>query len=155
MATLDLIMTGFTGTEEIKKMTERSIQSIRDSEGSENFNIIFLESNLESDHKYDVDHQIHPDFPYHCNKYYNIGITYAKSDFTAIVNNDTFFHKNWWTKLHAAMEKHNLDCPGTSIIIRHHLSSCRFNYIATRPCAPHFIAQACQIKFQRRKRPHQ
>jgi GT2 family glycosyltransferase len=110
MATLDIIMTGFTGTEEIKKMTERSIQSLWDSEGSENFNIIFLESNLDSDHKYNVSHQVHPEFPYHCNKYYNIGITYAKSDFTAIVNNDTFFHKNWWTKLHTAMIKHSLDC---------------------------------------------
>lgn len=109
MATLDIIMTGFTGSDEIREMTERSIRSLRESEGSENFNIIFLESNQESTHKYDVDHQIHPDFPYHCNKYYNIGIQYATSDFTGIVNNDTYFYKNWWTKMHAAMEKHSLD----------------------------------------------
>ena len=42
MATLDIIMTGFTGSDEIREMTERSIRSLRESEGSENFNIIFL-----------------------------------------------------------------------------------------------------------------
>ena len=50
MATLDIIMTGFTGDDEIRKMTERSIQSLHDSEGSDQFNIIFLESNLDSKH---------------------------------------------------------------------------------------------------------
>ena len=64
MATLDIIMTGFTGSDEIREMTERSIRSLRESEGSENFNIIFLESNQESTHKYDVDHQIHPVLQY-------------------------------------------------------------------------------------------
>ena len=54
MPTLDVIMTGFTGTDEIKKMTEKSIKSLHDSEGSDQFNIIYLESNLESDYKYDV-----------------------------------------------------------------------------------------------------
>lgn len=109
MATLDIIMTGYSGSPEIIKMTENSIKSLRDSEGSENFNLIYLESNLDSNHKYDVDVQIHPDFPYHCNKYYNIGVQNCKSDFTAIVNNDTFFHKDWWTKMHEAFSKHNLD----------------------------------------------
>jgi len=109
MPTLDLIMTGYTGSEEIKKMAEKAIKSIRDSEGSENFKIIYLESCLDSTHKYDVDVQIHPDFPYHCNKYYNIGIQHSTADFTAIVNNDTYFHPNWWTKMHAAFEKHELD----------------------------------------------
>lgn len=109
MPKLDLIMTGFTGSDEIKKMTERSIKSIRDSEGSENFKIIYLESNLDSQHKYDVDIQIHPGFPYHCNKYYNIAIEQSDGDFTAIVNNDTFFHPTWWTKMHDAFEKYELD----------------------------------------------
>lgn len=109
MPTLDLIMTGFTGSTEIRKMAEKAIKSIRDSEGSENFKIIYLESNLESKHKYDVDVQIHPDFPYHCNKYYNIGITHSDADFTAIVNNDTYFHPTWWTKMYEAIEKHGLD----------------------------------------------
>jgi hypothetical protein len=109
MATLDIIMTGYTGDNEIRKMTERAIQSLHDSEGSDQFNIIFLESNLDSKHKYNVHTQIHPDFPYHCNKYYNIGVEHAKSDFTGIVNNDTYFHKSWWTKMHKAMVEHNLD----------------------------------------------
>lgn len=109
MASLDLIMTGFTGSEDIKKMTENSIESIRKSEGSENFKIIYLESNLKSKHKYDVDIQIHPDFPYHCNKYYNIGIKESTGDYTAIVNNDTYFHTTWWKKMHGAFEKYNLD----------------------------------------------
>lgn len=109
MPKLDIMMTGYTGNNEIKAMAERSIKSLRDSKGSENFNIIYLESNLESTHKYDVDVQIHPGFPYHCNKYYNIGVQNSLGDFLAVVNNDTFFHKNWWTKMHEAMEKHNLD----------------------------------------------
>ena len=113
MASLDIIMTGFTGSDDLKKMTERSIKSIRDSQGSENFNIIFMESNLDSNHKYDVDLQIHPDFPYHCNKYYNMGIQNCSGDFTAIVNNDTYFHPTWWTKMYDAIVKYNLDtaCP--------------------------------------------
>ena len=40
MPKLDIMMTGFTGNDEIKAMAERSIKSLRDSEGSENFNII-------------------------------------------------------------------------------------------------------------------
>lgn len=109
MPQLDLIMTGFTGSDQIKKMTENSIRSIRKSEGSENFKLIYLESNLNSEYKYDVDVQIHPDFPYHCNKYYNIGIQHAEGEFTGIVNNDTFFHPTWWKKMHEAIVKYNLD----------------------------------------------
>lgn len=120
MAKLDLIMTGFTGSEELKRMTENSIKSIRDSEGSEDFNIIYLESNLQSKHQYDCDVQIHPDFPYHCNKYYNIGIQHAQGDFTAIVNNDTYFHPNWWKRMHDAFVKYDLDSASPRSSVQQH-----------------------------------
>ena len=58
MAILDVLMTGFTGSDEILKMTERSIKSLRDCDGGQDFNIIFMESNPDSTHKYDVDVQI-------------------------------------------------------------------------------------------------
>jgi hypothetical protein len=45
MKELDVVMTGFTGDDEIREMTENSLKSLRDSEGGEDFNIIFLESN--------------------------------------------------------------------------------------------------------------
>ena len=109
MRELDVIMTGFTGDDEIREMTENSLKSLRDSEGGEDFNIIFLESNPEATPYDSVDVYVKPGFQYHCNKYYNIGASHAISEYTAIVNNDTYFDPKWWTKMKAAMIEHSLD----------------------------------------------
>jgi GT2 family glycosyltransferase len=109
MRELDVIMTGFTGDDETREMTENSLKSLRDSEGGEDFNIIFLESNPEAAPYDSVDVYVKPGFQYHCNKYYNIGVSHAISDYTAIVNNDTLFDSKWWTKMKKAMVDYNLD----------------------------------------------
>jgi hypothetical protein len=106
---LDVIMTTFTKDKTIRDMTMNSLKSLRDCEGGKDFNIILLESNNDAE-PYDlVDHYIKPGFQYHCNKYYNIGIQKAESQYTAIVNNDTLFDSKWWTKMRKAFEEHNLD----------------------------------------------
>ena len=109
MRELDVIMTGYTGDDEIREMTENSLKSLRDSEGGEDFNIIFLESNPKATPYDSVDVYVKPGYQYHCNKYYNIGVSHAISEYTAIVNNDTYFDPKWWTKMKAAMIEHDLD----------------------------------------------
>ena len=109
MRELDVIMTGFTGDAETREMTETSLKSLRDSEGGQDFNIIFLESNAEAEPYDDVDVYVKPGFQYHCNKYYNIGISHAISDYTAVVNNDTVFDVKWWSKMKKAMDDYSLD----------------------------------------------
>ena len=109
MRELDVIMTGYTGDDEIREMTENSLKSLRDSEGGEDFNIIFLESNPKATPYDSVDVYVKPGYQYHCNKYYNIGVSHAISEYTAIVNNDTYFDPKCWTKMKAAMIEHDLD----------------------------------------------
>ena len=122
MSELDIIMLTNTADDKVYKMVKKAVDTIRQSDGLHDANIILVESNLNSKYEFDVDHYIIPDFPFNYNAYLNIGINHAKSKFTCISNNDIEFTKTWWTKLKNAMEKHNLDIasPKSTMKIQNH-----------------------------------
>jgi GT2 family glycosyltransferase len=103
-------------------MVKKAVDTLRESDGLSNANIILVESNLQSKYNFDVDHYIIPDIPFNYNAYLNIGIKYAKSKYTCISNNDIVFSKTWWTKLKNAMEKYDLDIasPKSTMKIQEH-----------------------------------
>lgn len=108
MKQLDVIILTNTYDDKIYMMTKNAIDSLRKSSESDAFNIILVESNKEKRH-YDVDVYLKPEQEFNYNTYLNIAIENCTSDFTCISNNDVFFHKNWWEKLHSAMLDYNLD----------------------------------------------
>lgn len=111
-----------TANDEIYNMVKKAVDTLRESDGLSNANIILVESNLQSKYKFNVDHYIIPDIPFNYNAYLNIGIKYAKSKYTCISNNDIVFSKTWWTKLKNAMEKYDLDIasPKSTMKIQEH-----------------------------------
>jgi len=109
LSILDVIMLTNTADDSIYQMTLNTINSLKSSDGLEDVNIILLESNPNSSYEYNVNHYIKPEFPFNYNAYLNIGNQFAKSKYSCVSNNDIVFSKNWWTKLHQAIEKYNLD----------------------------------------------
>ena len=71
-----------TADDKVYKMVKKAVDTIRQSDGLDDANIILVESNLNSKYEFDVDHYIIPDFPFNYNAYLNIGINHAKSKFT-------------------------------------------------------------------------
>ncbi len=110
MAKLDIIMLSNTINYDIYRMTQNALRTLKDSNESENFNIILVESNKDLDLVYeDADHVLKPGIPFNYNTFLNIASEHCTGDYTCIVNNDVNFYKDWWTKMEAAMIKHNLD----------------------------------------------
>lgn len=110
MATLDIIMLANTVNDEIYRMTKNALRTLKESSGSENFNIILVESNKDLHLEYkDASIVLKPGIPFNYNKFLNIAAEQCKGDYSCVVNNDVIFHKEWWVKMEKAMVKHNLD----------------------------------------------
>ena len=109
MYELDVLMLTNTANDEIYKMTSEAVNSLRASEGLRNANIVLLESNKESDYKFDVDQYIIPEIDFNYNAYLNIGYKYCNGAYTCVSNNDIIFSETWWTKMKSAFLKYNLD----------------------------------------------
>ena len=110
MSTLSMIMLTNTVNEDIFNMTQKALTTLHESIGSENFNVVLVESNKDRDWNYEhVNFYLKPPIDFNYNTYLNIAIENCDSDYIGIVNNDVIFHKDWWHKLEQAMIKHNLD----------------------------------------------
>jgi len=122
LSELDIIMLTCTANDEIYNMVKKAVDTLRQSDGLGDANIILVESNHQSKYNFDVDHYIIPNIPFNYNAYLNIGVKYAKSKYTCISNNDIVFSQTWWTKLKNAIEKYNLDIasPKSTMKIQSH-----------------------------------
>ena len=110
MSTLSIIMLTNTVNEDIFKMTQHALDSLKQSIGSENFNVVLVESNKEHSWNYNhVNFYLKPPVNFNYNTYLNIAIENCDSDYICISNNDVNFHKDWWQKLEKAMISKNLD----------------------------------------------
>jgi GT2 family glycosyltransferase len=109
MHDLDLIMLTNTANEEMYKMTSEAVNSLRLTDGLEDVNIILIESNKNSQYKFDVNQYLIPDIDFNYNVFLNMGYKYCNGRYTCISNNDIIFSKTWWTKMKNAFEKYNLD----------------------------------------------
>ena len=110
MSTLSMIMLTNTVNEEIFRMTQNALNTLHESIGHNNINVVLVESNKDREWHYEhVNFYLKPPIDFNYNTYLNIAVENCDSDYIGIVNNDVKFHKDWWYKLEKAMVKHNLD----------------------------------------------
>lgn len=110
MSTLSMIMLTNTVNEDIFRMTQNALNTLHESIGSKDFNVVLVESN--KDHEWNYEHvnfYLKPPVDFNYNTYLNIAIENCDSDYIGIVNNDVIFQKDWWYKMKKAMIEHNLD----------------------------------------------
>lgn len=122
MYDLDILMLTNTANNEIYKMTLEAVNTLRSSDGLKDANIVLLESNKDSNYKFDVDQYIIPDIVFNYNAFLNIGSKLCQGRYTCISNNDIVFSKTWWTKMKSAFDKYNLDAasPKSTMQIQSH-----------------------------------
>lgn len=109
MSLLDVIILTNTKDDKIYHMTSKAIDSLKKSSQKHDFHIILMESNKESNYKYDVDIFYVPEEDFNYNVFLNKAIGLCKGDYTCISNNDVYFHDKWYDNLHEAIIKYNLD----------------------------------------------
>lgn len=82
-------------------MTRRTIQTILDSETEIQFNIIVVESCINSENKYQdiAQHFVLPNEPFNYNKFLNIASKYCKGDWVVISNNDVSYEYGWLSEI--------------------------------------------------------
>lgn len=106
---LDIIITTNSKNEELFRMTDNAIKSLRNSVGGNNFKIIVVETNSESKEYNEANVTVKPNQPFQINKFYNLGALHSKSDYLLVSNNDVIYDSNWWVHMKKAFVENNLD----------------------------------------------
>lgn len=98
---IDVIILTNSNTDFSVRMTRRTIQTILDSETEIQFNIIVVESCINSENKYQdiAQHFVLPNEPFNYNKFLNIASQYCKGDWVVISNNDVSYEYGWLTEI--------------------------------------------------------
>jgi len=100
MIIVDVICLTNTDNFSSYETTNRTINTILDSEDKIKFNIILMESNSLSDYVYhNVSHYIKPNVKFNYNHYLNLASDYLKSEWVLITNDDVKYEKNWFTEI--------------------------------------------------------
>lgn len=104
----DVVILALTLNDNLFLMTKKCIDSLRESEPNIDFNVILVESNKENAIVYRglADVIVTPDEVFNYNKYMNIGMKHAKSQWISLCNNDLIFLPNWATTMY---EYHKLN----------------------------------------------
>jgi len=94
---IDVICLTNTNDNHFYELTKTTLDTLLSSDGDYTFNIKLIESNKNSDLKYDYPNLITivPEEDFHYNKYLNIGLKYCSSEWILIINNDLVFTKEW------------------------------------------------------------
>lgn len=98
---IDVIILTNSNTDFSVRMTRRTIQTILDSETEIQFNIIVVESCINSENKYQdiAQHFVLPNEPFNYNKFLNIASKYCKGDWVVISNNDVSYEYGWLSEI--------------------------------------------------------
>jgi GT2 family glycosyltransferase len=99
---IDVIVLSFAATAELRAMTERTLESLHNSEDSSKiqFNVLVIESNRSSQsYQYPGSRTIYPGVPFGYNRYLNIGLRETSAEFVCLANNDLTFHAGWATAI--------------------------------------------------------
>lgn len=97
MDLIDVIIISHAKNDEFKKLTERCIKSLRDSETDFVFNVIIVESNKEVIYPNVITYHYKGEFNY--NKACNRGYQFTTGDYVGFFNNDIEFQPGWCTQL--------------------------------------------------------
>lgn len=93
-------------TPELKRVTERGIETLTQSEKDIQFNIFVVESN--KDVNYDIyanTKTIYTDLPFGYNKYLNLALEHGNSPFVCLCNSDLTYEKYWASSIIEEMQK--------------------------------------------------
>lgn len=101
MIDVDVIMLTDSTEEANRKITERCILSLHDSEKDYRFNVILIESGTDQlrYYRYMVNQYIIPSEKFNYNKFLNIGFERSKADWVVISNNDVGYEKGWFSEI--------------------------------------------------------
>lgn len=80
-------------------MTQRTINTLHESEDNYRFNIYLLDSGVGYNKYYGVYEYIKPSIKFNYNAYLNIGFSYAKNAWVIISNDDVLYEHNWLTEI--------------------------------------------------------
>jgi GT2 family glycosyltransferase len=99
---IDVIMLTNTKDDSFYKMTKETIESLLNSETEHNFNIILVESNNNSEYRYDYPNlklikSNLTEFNY--NTSLNIGLDHSKNHWIIFSNNDIIYTKGWFSEI--------------------------------------------------------
>lgn len=106
MRKVDICIISFAKNEDLRRVTERCIETLLDSEKDIEFNIIVAESNPEIN--YDAFRgakTIYPSKPFNYHKFLNACLSLCKSQYVALCNNDLTFEKRWASEIIERMEE--------------------------------------------------
>jgi len=108
---IDIIIISLAKNDKLKKLTEKAIETCRNSDIDLKFNIIVVESNNDCKPYEFADKTIYyhkektnNGFEFIYNHAVNIGLKYCPSDYICICNNDIEFTDHWTDKLITKME---------------------------------------------------
>jgi GT2 family glycosyltransferase len=104
----DVIILSFAANDELRKVTERAIESLRVSESPDavRFNVVVIESNRALvPFQYAGTTTLYPDGKFGYNRFLNIGIAATSGDFVCLANNDLVFREGWASAILSAAEE--------------------------------------------------
>jgi GT2 family glycosyltransferase len=99
---VDIIILSYAKNEELKRLTEQSIETLLSSEDPAKiqFNVVVLESNKAlKPFQFEQTSTIYPDTEFGFNRYLNIGIKATDNPYLCFCNNDLIFHENWASEI--------------------------------------------------------
>lgn len=120
---VDVIILSFAKTEELRRVTEKCIESLLCSEDSDQIeiNCLVIESFKKAEpYNFRNTRTIFPKQKFGFNKYVNIGLRQTSNEFVCIANNDLLFQKNWVSNIIREMEKDELLKSACPICTIHH-----------------------------------
>lgn len=101
-AEVDVVILSYAQNEDLKKVTDNCLSSLKASEDPENikFNIVVVESQKDMyPYMYPGTVTIYPEEEFGYHRYMNIGIGMTSSPFICLCNNDLLFHPHWATEI--------------------------------------------------------
>ena len=104
---IDIIILSYAKNEELKALTEQTIETLFASEDPTeiHFNIIVIESNRQlNNYQFPHTRTIYPTEKFGYNRYANIGLKAGNGPYACLCNNDLVFHKGWATAILKQMD---------------------------------------------------
>jgi len=101
MIDVDVIMLTNSTSESNRKMTERCLLSLHDSEKDYRFDVKLIESGADQYRYYRLmtSKYITPGEKFNYNRFLNMGFEYCKADWVIISNNDVGYEKGWFSEI--------------------------------------------------------
>jgi hypothetical protein len=97
--TVDVICLAKTSSQDLYKMTLRTLGMLQDSERDHTFKIHLIESGEYYDYTRLVTNYIRPEEKFNYNRYINLCYPYITEDWVLVINNDLRFEREWFSRV--------------------------------------------------------